>query len=104
MRLGVSLMAALLVVGCGRVPPRPKNVPAESMFVGKRKDGVFVTVLGKEGIGWHLRIYGRDGALRKEGVYVLRGMARADLLEEDMVSFDGEAFHLSDGGLLVPRP
>jgi hypothetical protein len=74
------------------------------MYVGKRRDGVFVSVQGKEGIGWRLKIYGRDGALRKEGVYVLRGMARADLLEEEMGVFDGEAFHLTDGGLLVPRP
>ncbi len=103
MRLGVVMMVALLMGGCSRVPPRPANVPAESFFVGKRKDGVFVVIGVPEGMGWHVKIYGRDGALRREGSYVLRGMARAQVVPKEVLSFDGEALHLSDGTLLIPR-
>lgn len=106
MKIRHSLVVGILVLSglaCSRVPPRPANVPAESFYVGKRRDGVFVQVVSKEIIGWRLKIYGRDGSLKGEGLYVLRGMARAELLPEELVSFDGEAFRLSDGGLLVPR-
>lgn len=106
MKVGLFLVAGVLVlsgVGCSRIPPRPANVPPESIYVGKRRDGVFVVVVSKEVIGWRLKVFGRDGSLKAEGLYVLRGMARAELLPEELVSFDGEAFHLSDGGLLVPR-
>lgn len=103
MRLCVSLMVAILVLGCGRVPPRPANVPAESFFVGKRKDGVFVLIGPRDGLGWQLKIYGRDGVLKREGAYVLRGMARAEIVPEEVISYDGEALHLSDGTLLIPR-
>lgn len=103
MRRCVAMMAVLLVLGCSRVPPRPANVPAESFFVGKRKDGVFVVIGAPEGMGWHVKIYGRDGSLEREGSYVLRGMARAHIVPKEVLNFDGEALHLSDGTLLVPR-
>ena len=104
MRRCAPLWMALLVMGCGRVPPRPANVPASAFFVGQRRDGVFVVVGAKEIMGWHLAIYGRNGALKREGVFVLRGMARAEILPEEVQSYDGTALHLSDGTLLVPKP
>lgn len=104
MKVGVALMAAILLLGCGRVPPRPANVPAESFFVGKRKDGVFVVIGARDGLGWRVKIFSRDGVLRREGPFVLRGMARAKVVPEEVLSYDGEALHLADGTLLVPRP
>ena len=103
MRLCVSLVVAMLVLGCSRVPPRPANVPAESFFVGKRKDGVFVVIGARDGLGWRVKIFGRDGALKREGAYVLRGMARAEVVPDEVLSYDGEALHLRDGTLLIPR-
>ena len=103
MRLFIALVVAILVLGCDRVPPRPANVPAESFFVGKRRDGVFVVIGPREGLGWHVKIYGRDGNLKREGAYVLRGMARAEIVPEEVLRFDGEALYLRDGTLLIPR-
>ncbi len=103
MRLCMTLMAAALVLGCDHVPPRPVSVPVESFYVGKGKDGVFVQIGTREGLGWHVKIFGRDGTLKREGAYVLRGMARAEIVPEEVLSFDGEALHLRDGTLLIPR-
>ena len=103
MKLFMSLVVAVLVLGCDRVPPRPASVPAESFFVGKRKDGVFVVMGAREGLGWHVKIFSRDGILKHEGAYVLRGMARAEIVPDEVLTFDGEALHLRDGTLLVPR-
>jgi len=103
MRLCVPLVIAILALGCGRVPPKPANVPAESFFVGKRKDGVFVLIGARDGLGWRVKIFDRRGTLLKEGPYVLRGMARAEVVPGEVLSFDGEALHLADGTLLIPR-
>jgi len=103
MRLCISIMAAILVLGCNRVPPRPANVPVESFYVGQRKDGVFVVIGVPDGLGWQLKIYDRKGNLKREGAYVLRGMARARIIPEEVLSYDGEALHLQDGTLLIPR-
>ena len=103
MRLCVPLVAVILVLGCDRVPPRPLNVPAESFFAGKGKDGVFVAIGVRDGLGWQVRIYDRKGGLKRQGAYVLRGMARAEIVPEEVLFFDGEALHLRDGTLLVPR-
>jgi hypothetical protein len=103
MKLWVSLVVAMLVLGCGGPPPRPANVPAESFFVGKRKDGVFVRIGARDGLGWQIKIYDPKGNLKREGAYVLRGMARAEIVPDEVLSYDGEALHLRDGTLLIPR-
>jgi len=56
------------------------------------------------GSGVKVKIYDRKGVLKAQGAYVLRGMAKAEIVPEEVVSFDGKALHLADGTLLVPRP
>jgi hypothetical protein len=99
------VVAALLMAGCApRAPQKPAGVPAGSFWVGDRKAGVFVVVGPKAREGWRVQIYDdRTGAVRGEGVYTLRGLARAELTQEELVSFDGHALHLADGALLVPK-
>jgi len=102
----VSLVALILLgtLGCSQAPRKPANLSAEVFWVGKRKEGVFVLIGARDGLGWRVSIFDRQGALKREGVFVLRGMARAEIVPEEVLSFDGEALHLSDGTLLIPRP
>lgn len=104
MRRSVSVAALVLavMVGCG-TPSRPSNVPEASFWAGKRKDGVFVFIGARDGLGWQVKIYDRKGRLKAQGAYVLRGMAKAEIVPEEVLSYDGEALHLADGTLLIPR-
>lgn len=92
-----------LLIACG-APPKPQGVPPEAFFVGKRRDGVFVTVGAPHATGWILKIHDRNGRLLKEGPFVLKGYARGEILPSDVVAWDGQALLLADGGRLVPRP
>jgi len=98
----VAALVLTVMVGCG-VPSRPAGIPEEAFWVGKRKDGVFVFIGARDGLGWQVKIYDRKGVLKAEGAYVLRGMARAEIVPEEVLSYDGEALHLADGTLLIPR-
>lgn len=104
MRDSVTAAALILtvVVGCG-APSRPAGVPEGAFWAGKRKDGVFVFIGARDGLGWQVKIYDRKGALKAQGPYVLRGMARAEIVPAEVLSYDGEALHLADGTLLIPR-
>ena len=102
---GWIMVAALLMAGCApRAPQKPAGLPGEAFWVGDRKAGVFVVLGPKDREGWRLKIYDdHSGALRAEGTYTLRGLARAELRPEELVAFDGRALHLADGALLVPK-
>lgn len=104
MHRSVPLAALFLafVIGCG-APSRPAGVPEGAFWAGKRKDGAFVFIGPRDGLGWQLKIYDRKGNLKGQGAYVLRGMAKAEIVPEEVLSFDGEALHLADGTLLIPR-
>lgn len=102
MRMPVIALCAALLVGCG-APSRPANVPEGAFWAGKRRDGVFVLIGARDGLGWQVKLYDRKGNLKAEGPYVLRGMAKAEIVPEEVVSFDGEALHMADGTLLIPR-
>lgn len=97
---GVLMLA--FMVGCG-VPSRPSGVPEGAFWAGKRRDGVFVLIGPRDGLGWQVKLYDRKGALKAQGAYVLRGMAKAEIVPEEVLSYDGEALHLADGTLLIPR-
>ncbi|MCE1230083.1 MAG: hypothetical protein LWX11_11425 [Firmicutes bacterium] len=91
-----------LALACG-APSRPANVPEGAFWAGKRSNGVFVLMGERDGLGWQVKLYDRKGNLKAQGPYVLRGMAKAKIVPEEVISFDGEALHLADGTLLVPR-
>lgn len=102
----LGLVAALMLgAACApRAPEKPAGVPAESFWVGTRKTGVFVVIGPKERDGWRIKAFDdRQGTPKADGVFTLRGIARAELTPEELVAFDGTAFKLSDGALLVPK-
>ena len=101
-----ALAVALGLTACGpHVPPRPASVPQEAQWLGDRKGGVFVLIGAQEMDGWRLKIYDdHTGALKADGPFVLRGMARAELSVGDLAFFDGQSIHLKDGAVLGPRP
>jgi len=98
---------ALLVVmaGCApRAPRKPAGVAPEAFWVGNRQAGVFVVIGAKDRDGWRIRIADdHSGAARADGVFTLRGIARAEITPEDITAYDGTALHLVDGATLVPR-
>lgn len=107
MRLSrVLWMAAALALcpGCSKVPRKPASVPAEAFWVGPKAQGAFVQVGSKELFGWNLKVYDRNGALLKEGFFRLEGFARAELVPDELVGWDGKAVLLADGGRLVAKP
>ncbi|MDP2875605.1 MAG: hypothetical protein Q8O00_05420 [Holophaga sp.] len=95
-------LALAVLIGCG-APSRPAGLPEGAFWAGKRSNGAFVLIGARDGLGWQLKIYDRKGTLKAEGAYVLRGMAKANIVPEEIVSYDGQALHLSDGTLLIPR-
>ena len=102
---GWALVLLAVMLGCAaRAPRKPAGVPPESFWVGTRHSGVFVIIGAKEREAWRIRIFDdRSGAVRAEGPFILRGIARADIDAEDIASFDGTNLHLTDGALLVPK-
>jgi len=106
-RRGPLWVLALLAVmaGCApRAPRKPAGVAPEAFWVGDRQGGVFVVIGPKDRDGWRIRISDdRTGAARAEGLFNLRGIARAEIAPEDIASYDGTALHLADGAILVPK-
>ncbi len=101
--LGMALVAVML--GCApRAPQKPAGLPEESFWVGTRQSGVFVLIGPKDREGWKVKIFNdHSGAIQAEGLFTLRGMARAEITREDLLSYDGNALHLADGALLAPK-
>lgn len=98
----VMLIAFLPLCACG--VRRPSQVPAESVWVGDKKQGAFVLLGEREGNRWRVKVWGRDGALLADGPFVLRGMARASIEPHEVAAWDGRQLALQDGTLLVPAP
>ena len=99
-------MAILAVmVGCApRAPQKPSGLAADACWVGTRKTGVFVLIGAKEHEGWRVKAWDdHSGAARVDGVYTLRGLARAELNTQEITAFDGTSFQLADGAWLVPK-
>jgi hypothetical protein len=97
---------ALMVIAClacsPKPPKRPTNVPADAIWAGDKKGGTFIQIQSKTPMGWMLRIYDdHTGNLKAEGEFRLMGMARAEILPDELVRYDGQAVLLSDGGKLV---
>ena len=94
-----------LAVGCApRAPVKPAGVPGDTFWVGTRKSGVFVVIGPKDRDGWRMKAFDdRTGALKADGLYTLRGLARAELAPQELVAFDGTGFQLADGALLLPK-
>lgn len=103
MRLALPVLA-VLALSSGCTPTRPAGVPPEAFHAGQGKARVWISVGEREPLGWKLRVYDRKGALLKEGSFRMQGMARAQVLPEEVVGWDGSALLLTDGGKLVPRP
>ena len=101
--LGLALLAVM--VACApRAPRRPAGLPAASFWVGTRHGGAFVELGAKDRDGWRVRIFDdHSGAVRSEGLFVLRGIARAELGPEDIIACDGTTLRLTDGARLVPK-
>lgn len=98
-----SLLCLVLLSACG-APPKPTGVPAEAFFVGKRRDGVFVTIGEPVATGWKVKIHDRRGVLVQEGRFALKGFARGEILPEEVVAWTGTELVLADGSRLVARP
>lgn len=98
-----SILCLALLSACG-APPKPQGVPAEAFFVGKRRDGVFVTIGEPVATGWKVKIHDRAGVLLKEGPFALKGYARGEILPKEVVAWNGTELVLADGSRLVPRP
>jgi len=98
-RAMLPLTICLLAIACE--PSRPPGVPAEAFWV---KGGVFLRVGSPVSTGWHMTLYDpKTGAVKAEGVYLLRGLGRAEITKEEIASWNGHEFLLKDGGRLVPR-
>lgn len=101
----ILLTLGLVLAGCTKEPSKPKTVPAEAFWVGPKKTGVFLQVGKPVGIGWEMTLFDpRTGAVKGKGVYLLQGFGRAEIRKQDVASWDGHEFLLTDGGKLVPRP
>ncbi len=103
MRLALPVVS-VLALSSACTPSRPAGVPPEAFYAGKGKARIWVAVGVPEPLGWQLKVYDRKGALIKAGSFRLQGMARAQVLPEEVVGWDGTCILLTDGGKLVPRP
>ena len=104
--LALALILTLEILGCAaRAPQKPAGLPAEAFWVGDHKGGTFVVIGPKDREGWRVKLFDdHSGAAKAEGLFTLRGLARAEIVPEEVVSYDGFALHLSDGALLAPKP
>ena len=100
-----GLALGAVMVGCApRAPRKPAGVAPEAFWVGNRHGGVFVVIGPKDRDGWRIRIADdHTGAARADGLFNLRGIARAEIAPEDITAYDGTALHLADGATLVPK-
>lgn len=97
------LVAVLIAGGLACTPRPPKGVPANAVWAGTRKAGAFVVIGDQTLDGWKIKVYDRRGALLADGPFVLRGMARAELLPEEFAGWESGTLRLKDGALLVPK-
>ena len=97
-----ALLAGCLT-GCRGVPARPASVPAEAVWGGEGKQGVFLKVEGHRDTLWQLQVWDRDGHLLGSGPFRLRGFAKAAIIPEEVQAWEDGALHLKDGTWLVPE-
>jgi hypothetical protein len=102
-RVMTTILAGLLV-GCRGVPSRPANVPAGAVWGGDGRHGVFLKVGGHQGTLWNLDIWDREGRLLGSGTFRLRGFAKAQIVPEEVLTWENGALQLKDGTWLVPEP
>jgi hypothetical protein len=58
----------------------------------------------KDHEGWRVKIYDdHTGAVKADGLFTLRGIARAEITKDDLVAYDGRALRLADGATLAPK-
>ena len=101
--LALALMAGLLAC-TAKAPQKPGGLGTETFWVGDRKGGVFVLLGPKDHEGWRVKIYDdRTGAVKADGLFTLRGIARAEINKEELVAYDGRALRLADGATLAPK-
>lgn len=93
----------LFTLACG-APKRPANVPEGAFWGGSRKQGAFILVGKKHGLGWYMKVYNKEGALQKDGLFVVNGSGRSEFYAEEVLSFDGQNIHFKDGGRLEFKP
>ncbi len=101
-RLRILPLCLPLLLACGA--RRPAQVPAEARWVGSADQGAWILVGARQDGRWPLRAWDRHGALKVEGPYLLRGMARVSIEAHEPAAWDGRQLALKDGSLLVPAP
>jgi hypothetical protein len=101
-RIPALLICLPLLLACG--VRRPAQVPKEAVQVGPKEGGAWVLVGPRQAGRWPLRVWDRDGALKADGAYVPRGMARVSIEAHEPAAWDGRQLALKDGTLLVPAP
>ena len=92
------------LVGCGRVPSRPAQVPPDAVWGGEGKRGVFLKVGDHQGTLWQLDMWDREGRPLGSGSFRLRGYGKARIVPEEILAWENGALHLKDGTWLVPEP
>lgn len=91
-----------LLLACG--VHRPSQVPKASVWVGPKEGGAWVLLGARQDGRWPVQVWDRNGALRADGSFVLRGMARVSIETHELAAWDGRLLALKDGSLLVPAP
>jgi hypothetical protein len=108
MRLPLTLLIAVVVVGCStRVnpPPRPKGIPVDAVWAGGTDGGSFIKCAfeAKTALDTCSVFNDRTGELEAQGEYKLTGRSRAqDAVQFKYSGFDGHRIYLMDGSVLVP--
>ncbi|MCE1203969.1 MAG: hypothetical protein LWW79_05095 [Holophagaceae bacterium] len=99
----MTAVLAVLLTGCRGVPARPASVPAEAVWGGAGRQGLFLKVDGHQGTLWQLQVWDRKGQLLGSGTFRLRGFAKARIIPEEILGWEQGALHLKDGTWLVPE-
>lgn len=100
----MSVIALLFfMLACG-APKRPAHVPEGAFWGGSRKEGAFILIEKKHGLGWYMKVYNKEGVLQKDGLFVVNGPGRSEIYGEEVLSFDGQNILLKDGGRLEFKP
>lgn len=99
----MTIILAGFAAGCGKVPSRPRSVPADAEWGGEGKTGVFLRVQGHQGTLWQMEVWDRKGQRLGGGAFRLRGFAKAKIVPEEVLAWENGALHLKDGTWLVPE-
>ncbi len=102
--LVMTTVLAGALAGCGRAPSRPVHVPANAVWSGDGRQGVFLKVGAHQGTLWQLDVWDREGRLLASGSFRLRGFGKAQIVPEEVLAWENGALHLKDGTWLVPEP